>query len=254
MTVPPQGGTASAAGPVAGVDGCPAGWVAVTLDAGAPHLAVHADFAAILAAEGGVIAVDMPIGLPDRVGLGGRGPERLVRPLLGERQSSVFSVPSRAAVWAVDDLDAPDAYRTICDVAFATSEPPRKISRQCFHILPKIREIDRLMTPALSGRVFEVHPEVAFWRLNGGSAMRLPKKVKNRAAEPGLAERIDLLVRHGYPRAFLEQALPRGVGRDDLIDAAVNALIAVRIAAGEARPFPDPPERDGRGLTVAIWA
>ncbi|MCW1842847.1 DUF429 domain-containing protein [Prosthecomicrobium hirschii] len=254
MTVPPQGGAASAAGPVAGVDGCPAGWVAVTLDGGAPHLAVHADFAAILASEAGVIAVDMPIGLPDRVGLGGRGPERLVRPLLGERQSSVFSVPSRSAVCAVDDLDAPDAYRTICDIASATSEPPRKISRQCFHILPKIREIDRLMTPALSGRVFEVHPEVAFWRLNGGSAMRLPKKVKNRAAEPGLAERIDLLARHGYPRAFLEQALPRGVGRDDLIDAAVNALIAVRIAAGEARPFPDPPERDGRGLAVAIWA
>ena len=58
----------------------------------------------------------MPIGLPDRVGPGGRGPERAVRPLLGERQSSVFSVPSRAAVME-------DDYRRSCAVALADLRP-----------------------------------------------------------------------------------------------------------------------------------
>ena len=239
--------------PVAGVDGCPAGWIAVTRRASGATLSVHAAFAEIVAGDAAVIAIDMPIGLPDRIGHGGRGPERLVRPLLGERQSSVFSVPSRAAVWA-GDLAAPDAYRAVCAAALATSDPPRRISKQCFHILAKIREIDRLMTPELSGRVFEAHPEVAFWRLAGERAMSLPKKVKNRPNGPGLDERIDLLVRHGYERAFLEQRPPPGVGRDDLIDAAVDALVAERIRDGLARPFPDPPGRDARGLAVAIWA
>lgn len=239
---------------VLGVDGCPSGWIAVRRAPDGVRMECHTAFADLLAGDAAVIAVDMPIGLPDRVGLGGRGAERAVRGLLGARQSSVFSVPSRAAVWAVDDLAEPDAYRTVCAAAAATSDPPRKISKQCFHILAKIREIDRLMSPALAERVFEVHPEVAFWRLNGEAPMALPKKVKNRPSEPGLAERMDLLVRHGYERGFLEQRLPSGIGRDDLIDAAVNALVAERLAAGAARPFPDPPGRDARGLPIAIWA
>ena len=60
--------------------------------------AVFATFAALLADAPGeaAIAVDMPIGLPDRTGAGGRGPEALVRRHLGARQSSVFAIPSRA--------------------------------------------------------------------------------------------------------------------------------------------------------------
>lgn len=237
---------------VAGVDGCPAGWAMVLrgLDgAGAPLFAVAPDFAAVLdhPLRPAVIAVDMPIGLPERVGPGGRGPEKAVRPLLGARQSSVFAVPSRAAVMEKD-------YREACAVAMATSEPPRKVAKQCFHLFPKIREIDALMSPALEDRVFEAHPELGFWRLDGERAMALPKKVKSRASGPGLAERAGLLARHGFPPAFLGQPLPRGVGRDDLLDAAVLSLTATRIARGEGRAFPAAPERDGRGLRMAIWA
>jgi predicted RNase H-like nuclease len=136
----------------------------------------------------------------------------------------------------------------------ATSEPPRKVAKQCFHLFPKIREIDRLMTPALEARVFEAHPELGFWRLNGGEAMALPKKVKSRASAPGMAERAALLAAHGFTRAFLDQPLPTGVGRDDLLDAAVLSLTASRIARGEGLCFPPEPERDGRGLRMAIWA
>jgi predicted RNase H-like nuclease len=128
------------------------------------------------------------------------------------------------------------------------------VSKQCFHLFPKIREIDRLMTPELEDRVYEAHPELGFWRLNGGRPMALPKKVKSRPSPPGFAERSGLLVRHGYDPAFLDQPLPRGVGRDDLIDAALLALTAARIARGEAESFPALPERDGKGLRMAIWA
>jgi predicted RNase H-like nuclease len=236
---------------VAGVDGCPAGWAVVFLRLDgdpAPEFAVFPDFAALLAdaRQPGVIAVDMPIGLPERIGPGGRGPERLVRPLLGERQSSVFSVPSRAAVMEND-------YGRACAVALATSEPPKKVSKQCFHLFPRIREIDRLMTPALEGRVYEAHPELAFWRINDQRPVPVAKKVKGRANPPGIAFRTELLAAHGYRRAFLDQLLPRGVGRDDFLDAAVLGLAARRIAGGEGRSFPGAPDRDGKGLRIAIW-
>lgn len=237
---------------VAGVDGCPAGWAVVFVTEDEPagaKFAVLSDFASILAAprSPAVFAVDMPIGLPERTGRGGRGPEPAVRRLLGERQFSVFSVPSRAAVMA-------DDYGEACRIAAATSDPPRKVSKQCFHLFPKIREIDRLMSPALEARVFECHPELAFWRLNGGRPMALPKKVKGRPHAPGIAERQTLLMTHGYTSAFLSQPLPPRVGRDDLVDAAALALIAGRIAGGEAESFPTRPARDAKGLRMAIWA
>ncbi|MCA1244073.1 DUF429 domain-containing protein [Stappia stellulata] len=236
---------------VAGVDGCKAGWLVVTRPlqgTAAPTVAVVPQFRDILADETlAVIAVDMPIGLPDRAGIGGRGPERCVRPHLGQRQSSVFSVPSRAAVACTD-------YREACAVALATSDPPKKVSKQAFYLFPKIREIDALMTPDLEARVYEVHPELAFWRLNGEAPMSLPKKVKSAVSPAGLDQRAALLAGHGFPEAFLNARPPRGAARDDLIDACVNAVIAQRIADGEAMPFPPAFERDAKGLRMAIWA
>lgn len=237
---------------VAGIDGCKAGWVAVIRNLRDPQdirLEVFPAFADVLAfvPRPTVIAVDMPIGLPDRILPGGRGPEKAARKHLGMRQSSVFTVPSRAAVHETD-------YRTACETALKTSEPPKKVSKQCFFLFPKIREIDALMTPDLEARVFEVHPELAFWRLNGGREMSLPKKVKSRANPDGLDQRRDLLVSHGLPREFLDQKPPRGCGRDDLLDAAANSLIAERIFRGKAEPFPKGFQRDGKGLRMAIWA
>ena len=90
-------------GVLAGVDGCKAGWVAAIERAGCePVLAVFASFAGLMETLGphAIVAVDMPIGLPERIGRGGRGPEQAIRPHLGARQSSVFSIPSRAAVYA----------------------------------------------------------------------------------------------------------------------------------------------------------
>lgn len=237
---------------VAGVDGCKAGWVAVLRnlnDLGSlqlelfPAFADIVDFAPFLS----IIAVDMPIGLPDTIGPGGRGPEKAARRHLGERQSSVFTVPSRAAVYQED-------YRKACAMAEATSEPPKKVSKQCFYLFPKIREIDALMTPELEARVHEVHPELAFWRLNGEAEMSLPKKVKSRANPAGLDQRRDLLVSKGLPKAFLDQKPLRGCGRDDLLDAAANSLIAERIHLRLAAPFPSDYRRDERGLRMAIWA
>ena len=229
----------------------------------APSVDVFASFAALLATlpADAIVAVDMPIGLPEFSGKGGRGPEALVRPLLGQRQSSVFSIPSRAALYAdTADFTTIEAWYAAhiraSAVARTTSDPPRGVSIQAFGIFSKIREIDALLIarPELRSRIFESHPEVAFCRLNGDQAMQLPKKVKGSINPAGMAERKALLCRHGYDMSFLDQAPPKGAAADDFLDAAAMMLIAGRIASGAARPFPDPPGHDNFGIPVAIWA
>lgn len=238
---------------LAGVDGCPVGWVVALVrhPGDEARVRIVPRFADVLAApeHPAIVAVDMPVGLPERAGEGGRTAERAVRPLLGARQSSVFSVPSRAAVYAGD-------YAAACRIASETSDPPRKVSKQLFMIAPKIREVDACLRADANAarRVFEVHPEVAFWRLNGERALDEPKKIKGRCHEPGLALRRRLLIDAGLRPAIVVSMPPRGAGPDDLIDALACAAIARRIATGVARPFPDPPERDAFGLPMAIWA
>jgi predicted RNase H-like nuclease len=238
---------------LAGVDGCRAGWIVAFVRPAGNEVRVRVipQFAELLdAAEcPSVLAIDMPIGLPERTGPGGRAAENAVRPLLGARQSAVFSVPSRTAMAQTD-------YREACAAALATSEPPRKISKQLFMIAPKIREIDACLRdhPDAAARCFEVHPEVAFWRLNGERALTEAKKVKGRPHEPGLALRRDILVAAGLPRDAMLGAPPRGAAADDLLDALACAAIARRIHAGIAKPFPDHPPVDGYGLRMAIWA
>jgi predicted RNase H-like nuclease len=238
---------------LAGVDACRGGWiVAVVQPAGdEATVRVAACFADVLAAPEApaVVAVDMPIGLPERARHGGRAAESAARPLLGGRQSSVFSVPSRAALAAAD-------YREACRIALASSDPPRMVSKQLFMLAPKIREVDGCLRidAEAAARVFEVHPEVAFWRLNGDRALDQPKKVKGRCHEPGLKLRRRLLLDAGLPAAVVNGTAPKGAELDDLLDALACAAVARRIHAGVARAFPDPPERDAFGLPMAIWA
>lgn len=245
--------TASAGPWLAGVDGCRAGWIVALVRPAGDEVRVRVvpRFLDVVQAPEApaIVAIDMPIGLPDRIPPTGRGPEQAVRPLLGGRQSSVFSVPSRAAVYAPD-------FREACRIALATSDPPRQVSIYLFMIAPKICEVDQALRAdaALMARVFECHPEVAFWRLNGDRALTEPKKVKGVPYGPGLALRRRLLIAAGLPAAVVEAPPPRGAAPDDLLDALACAAIARRVHAGTARPFPDPPPRDGYGLRMAIWA
>lgn len=236
---------------IAGVDGCRGGWLAVVMPPDAPAAAdfsLFPTFRALLAAleDVATIAVDMPVGLPERWDARSRTCEKLVRTRLGPRQSSVFAIPARPAVMQT-------GYRDACRVSLETSDPPRKVSKQAFHLFPKIREIDALWQPGFERRIFECHPEAAFWALNGGAPMALPKKVRGRSNPAGLEERALKLAGAGFdPDLVADRRLPPGAARDDLLDAAVCAWSAARIARGGAISFPDPPERDGLGRPVAI--
>jgi predicted RNase H-like nuclease len=232
---------------VAGVDGCRAGWIVVIAEAQTtpfrtPQVYLCPDFTAVLqlgpAPE--VIAVDIPIGLLTERQPGGRRCDRQARHVLGRRASSVFSPPVRSILHARHY----DQVRT------------RGLSRQAFGILPKIREVDTVMTPALQARVFEAHPECAF-RLLSGAPMQHNKKTPL-----GRLERLRALAQASPPcfrnvrRAFTHAlaAFPRSqVAADDLLDAFALVRTAARIAAGQACCLPPCPPYDARGLRMEIW-
>lgn len=231
--------------PVIGADGCPAGWLAVAWGETVTHHLCRS-FAEVLALEGTIVAVDMPIGLPEA---SGRPGDRGVRSRLGQRQSSVFAVPSRAAVMCED-------YREACAVNLRHSDPPKKVGKQCFNLFAKMREIDSLMTPVLEARVYETHPELCFWAMNGEAPLVLAKKIRSRPHQEGLALRRELLRGAGFPFDALPPSRYRAsdAGPDDILDACACAWSARRILEGRHITIPPDPPRDGRGLRMAIHA
>jgi threonine dehydratase len=166
---------------IAGVDGCKGGrWIAVTASAegfGTAEVKIFGSAAALISelAPHSIIAIDIPIGLPERATNGGREPDWAARVFLGPRRMSVFPVPSRNAVYA-----HAQGYAQVCAIARETSDPPRTVSKQLFGILPRIQEIDLMLRqkPMLRKRVFEVHPEVSFQVMNNNEPLPA-KKIKD---------------------------------------------------------------------------
>lgn len=96
------------AGRVLGVDACKAGWIGIALtgETTTAHTAARIDELVAAAHADGpveVVAIDMPIGLPDD---GTRRADGLARAVGGPRRSSVFITPVRAALQAPDHAAA----------------------------------------------------------------------------------------------------------------------------------------------------
>lgn len=236
---------------VAGLDGCRGAWAGALMDLDDPErhrTGLFPSVAALLDAPEapGVVGIDVPIGLLERILGGGRAADRAARARLGPARSSVFPMPPRAAVYAPD-------YDTAKIASRAASDPPFAPSIQGWNIFRYVREVDVLLRarPDARARIHEVHPEVAFHALNGLRPLGLPKKGPLR--REGLALRRALLAAAGLPGALIE-ARPRGVPADDHLDALAGLVVAREIALGTAERLPDADERDAYGLPVVIWA
>ena len=199
---------------VVGVDGYRRGWVAVALrDGRLAGASIHATIAEVTRefAAASVVAVDVPIGLPER---GTRLADAAARAFLGARASSVFTTSIRTA------LEAPD-YAAARVVAPGTSSQAYALGR-------KILEVDAVAHG--DERLHEVHPEVSFRALAG--TLLPPKKTWN-----GLQARRVALAAAGI--ALPDELPGAGVaGADDVLDAAVAAWSAARIADGRAESLP----------------
>ncbi len=85
--------------------------------------------------------------------------------------------------------------------------------------------------------------------MNSEKPMAFGKKVSL-----GERDRQNLLIRSGFPQAFiLGMGAELRVGRDDFLDACAAAWTAARISRGDACRFPPESDLDRRGLDQAIW-
>jgi predicted RNase H-like nuclease/catechol 2,3-dioxygenase-like lactoylglutathione lyase family enzyme len=209
---------------VAGVDMAGGGWAVVVLEEDRIVDAFRCEsFAEALLVEAEVVAVDIPIGIPES---GHRPADVEARRFVGPRASSVFPTPVRAVLEAPTYADAR---------AVAVELTGRSIPVQAYSIASRILEVDEYTQDE---RVIEVHPEVSFREL--AHRPLLPKKRTD-----GQAQRRGLLVDAGID---LPESVPR-IAEPDLLDATVAAWSARRYARGEALPLPEGHE-DRIG---AIW-
>lgn len=228
-----------------GVDGCRSGWFAVIRDENrgfrtALYRNVNELWEANKSAT--LILIDIPIGLLDN-GLDERLCDKEARRLIGIRRSSIFPVPCREAVYTYDGT-ASEINRQYTG---------RKLSKQSFAIIPKIRQVDLLLSTdrEARGRIKETHPELCFTGLNGGEPMKYSKKKEN-----GFQERINLLSDYyagcrTLVSKTLDQYNNKGIFRDDVVDALALAITA-SIAEKALSTIPADTKHDAAGLPMQM--
>ena len=228
-----------------GIDGCPRGWYAVRVATARGQISgkVYPRFSEVLAEaeRSAIIAVDIPIGL---LFAGSRQCDELARRALTPmRSSSVFPAPLRPVLGAASHQEASAIRRSI---------DGKGMSIQSFAITRKVQEVDLALgqAPDLDQRVYEVHPEVCFAKLNHGQPMMFAKR-----KALGHSERLNLLSRvFGDAPARLSAERPRKqVSADDVLDAFAALWSAMRISRGEHESMPAVPDHDAQGRRMAIF-
>jgi predicted RNase H-like nuclease len=224
-----------------GIDGYRGGWVlAAKNPEGGEIQLVHCQHASEfkqLPAQ--IIAIDIPIGLRES---GTRECDLLARKRLEKRASSVFPAPLRPMLPARN-------YREACDIRFQIEG--KKISKQTFNILEKIRQVDEILQTDVNLRniLFETHPEVCFRAMNGNIPLEFNKKTPQ-----GKAMRRELLGARFGPQVGEILSRPRAFecGEDDILDAFATLWTAEQVLRGEHETLPARPPLDSTGLLMRI--
>ncbi|MBT3832010.1 MAG: DUF429 domain-containing protein [Gammaproteobacteria bacterium] len=218
-----------------GVDGCAGGWMLASM--GQP-VELFGSFGALLKAHPKkTLLVDIPMGLPDKFP---RDVEPQARKLLPGRSGSLFPVPCRQAVYA-------SSYEDACKTN--SRYLGKKLSRQTWNICSKIREVDQILCSdaSLQDRVYESHPELAFYLLSA-EGPRHSKKTRD-----GIAERLNILATyyepvHEYYDLALQKYPRKLVARDDVLDA----MILMVLGGVDQTVLEDSGGKDEQGLKIRM--
>jgi predicted RNase H-like nuclease len=196
---------------VAGVDGCPGGWLAlVECGHGQLKALVFSHFTELVNALNNVkvIAVDIPIGLLE---CGARACDEHARHELAQpRGSSVFPAPLRAVLGA-------RSWEEACTIRYRIDG--KKMSKQAWGIAAKVREVNAALREDanLAERVFEVHPEVSFAEWAGEPMPHSKKK------SAGKLDR----------RKLIMSEWPDGVASTLLREGMTRVLVVTRVPMGQ---------------------
>jgi len=193
------------------------------------------DIETLLRLPADVVAIDIPIGLPEA---GVRACDVQARAALGRRGVTVFPAPVRSVLGCTTYAEA----RRVLAVAGGPS-----MSAQAFGIVAAVRQVDIAIAPDDESRVVEAHPELAFMAM--GSGATLPGK----RTVDGAALRRQLLEDWLPDLIEIVTTAPTRARPDDVLDALACAWVARRWRADTACVFGDG-SRDARGLTMRIVA
>lgn len=203
---------------VLGVDACKAGWLGV-IATGEHMRACFAstldDLVAAADKDGPValIALDMPIGLPDHEH---READVLARNAVGRLRNSVFITPVRAAFAAPDHATASARNREMTGSG---------ITIQAFSLQPKVLEVDAWIHRTRRW-VVEIHPESASppWPALLSTLGRRPGQVPNAAESywppPASFLRVTSVKPAAWPRSMTSWMPPSRPGRRSRFSAA----------------------------------
>jgi predicted RNase H-like nuclease len=219
-----------------GLDGFSRGWVAVMIDGDEKTLSFHRDVAAALSGPVDRAAIDIPIGMTED---GERACDTVARQKLRPHASRVFTGARR---WLWQEFSDPDKANRE-----ALRRGEKRVSRQLWHLGPKIMEVDAHLRAHRSSDIREVHPELVFLRLNGEVPLPPKKSEQGDALRCGLLKRLGF---HEIDRWLNEARIGTGAKRDDVLDAC-----AVAIAARDPKGcLPDGTQPlDAFGLPMQIW-
>lgn len=222
-----------------GIDGCKAGWLAVSLNLPGYRLVQsQADLAGLID-EAHAVWIDIPIGLTEN---SVRLCDRQLRTAMKRRAASVFLTPVRPAVFA-------DNYRQACQIN--EEHTGRRISKQVRNIVPKIKQVDEVLRekPERVAKVYESHPEYLFMMLNDGIPLPSKKSEEGRMIRQILLYDLDPGISRLQDQ-ILESYTRQNVRGDDIIDAMVLACASA--AKEQIATFPLNPPVDSKNLPMAI--
>lgn len=229
---------------IAGADGCPKGWAlasATVVGEALTDLRVErvetldSTVANVRKGTLKALAIDMPIGL---INEHPRTADVDARKVLGPRRSSVFPTPLLATLDAADYDDARARSRNACGKA---------LSKQAWHLMPKIRDLDALIQPGDQPAIAEAHPECAFLRMQADIPLDHAK-----SSDEGRALRIGLLRASGrFDAEELDRALASKVAPIiDLLDAIALVVTARHMVTRTDRRLGDQVDHLGRRAEI----
>lgn len=230
---------------VAGVDGCPAGWLMVKYVSGTFYYQIHQHFDELASANPNLarILIDIPVGLASP-----RYPRTIdqkLRKQLGRRSSTVFNTPVRAAIYAPNFRGARSVNKQLTG---------KSLSIQSLHLIDKIKQVDQYLMKAVSKtpKIYESHPELCFKSLNQGNTLLSKKTTKE-----GLRDRLSLLcsyepsIKYHY-QDIITGTLRKRVRRDDIIDAFCLCLINKMALHKKLQFLSDEHVKDEQGIEIKI--
>jgi predicted RNase H-like nuclease len=228
-----------------GVDWARGCWVVVAVDGGDVTVTTEPAILNVWHEYGAAAAilVDIPIGLPESAP---RACDRAAAALLGDRHSSVFDVPCRAAIEA-------DGYEAARDANGGS------LGSQSWGLVPRIRAVDVFLDeyPAATECVYESHPEVCYAQFaarTGVDALGTKREATGIDSRLAVLEAVDEAFGAAV-RQFVERRREGATwhhriqsGRlDDVVDAAVLALTAKQ---GSFGVLPEDRDADDEGVIV----